>query len=313
MKNIVFMTDNNCVMPTYIAILSLYNSKLKSTQLKVYITTYNVTKENCELLKTLSRDDFEVILVDISHLELDDLSNENIKRYAPIILFRLQLDSIFPNLSKILLLDVDIIVKKDISTLFEVDLNGKYIAGVRDLYVTFEYMKNKNILYEHYVNSGVLLLNLDLIRKDNFFKKVSEYYLNNGKNFKYPEQDAINYLIGEKIKLLPPIYNYLVSYKRFSKKYIANFYKLYSETLLDENNIAIIHYAGYKPWVYKTFPLEEHWDKIYQISGFANQPLDKINKYNILVNLYINIRSIWHKVLYWKIFKKLISESTYTD
>ena len=75
-----------------------------------------------------------------------------------MVLMRAVYSKLFPDLDKILSLDLDTIVNEDISNLWDIDMSNYYVAGVRD---TPEF--NKNGLY---INGGVLMYNLDKIRKD---------------------------------------------------------------------------------------------------------------------------------------------------
>ena len=87
--------------------------------------------------------------------------------------YRLKLASLLPDVSKIIYLDCDIIVNSDISELFDVNMDECLVAGVRDI--------NRRMLKINpkYVNAGVLLLNLDMWRKENFEQKLLDYTKNN--------------------------------------------------------------------------------------------------------------------------------------
>jgi len=81
-----------------------------------------------------------------------------------MVLIRSVYSKIFPELDKILSLDIDTIVTENIDELWDIDISNYYIAGVRD---TPEF--NKNGLY---VNGGVLLCNLKKIREDKMDEKM---------------------------------------------------------------------------------------------------------------------------------------------
>jgi lipopolysaccharide biosynthesis glycosyltransferase len=74
-----------------------------------------------------------------------------------MVLMRSVYSKLFPDLDKILSLDLDTIVTEDISELWELDMSNYFVAGVRD---TPEF--NKNGLY---VNGGVLFYNLNKIKE----------------------------------------------------------------------------------------------------------------------------------------------------
>ena len=104
-------------------------------------------------------------ITDIFNREMKDSKNLN-NFYTPYCLLRLFSDLIdLP--SKILYLDTDTMINKDISSLFNIDITNYEFAGVVDRLGRFFIDKN-------YINSGVLLLNLEMIRKTDLFKNVRE-------------------------------------------------------------------------------------------------------------------------------------------
>ena len=150
-----------------------------------------------------------------------------------MVLIRSMYTKIFPHLDKILALDNDTIVNKDISGLWDIDLGDNYIAGVRDTEKL-----NKHGLY---VNVGSLMYNLKKIRED---KKDEEgLQILNYIRLEMPEQDLFNSIFRGKILELPSKYN---SCPRF-----MNF---------DPIDRAIYHYAGDRKYV--NYPLVRYYDNV---------------------------------------------------
>ncbi|MCH3910120.1 MAG: glycosyltransferase family 8 protein [Bacilli bacterium] len=142
-----------------------------------------------------SNADSKVYLIDLSKEFLRDFKDSpNIKSsYTPYSLLRLYLDQIDEVPDKMLYLDSDIIVMKDISLLYSHELGDKMIGAVIDRYGRF-------FIGPRYVNAGVMLLNLKEIKKDGLFKKCRDYLKHKKKAF--PDQDAINkYCHGKKLYL----------------------------------------------------------------------------------------------------------------
>ena len=119
--------------------------------------------------------------------------------YTYMALMRAALSKVFPRLDRILSLDVDTIVDRDISELWTVPLRDQYyFAGV------MEPMKSR--YGQTYTNIGVVVFNLRKMRKD---KKTDEVIdLLNTDEMPYPEQDALNYLCQGGIFPLDGMYNY---------------------------------------------------------------------------------------------------------
>ena len=146
-----------------------------------------------------------------------------------MVLLRAALPKIFPSLDKILSIDYDVIIKENISDLWDISLDGYYIAGVKE--------KHKSNDNRTYINTGVLLFNLKAWREDGIDNKIIND-LNTYYRF-YPEQDCFNELLQEKILELPADYN------------VNNYsYPTY-------NHIKCLHYAAIKNW--EKFPLVEKY------------------------------------------------------
>ena len=56
--------------------------------------------------------------------------------------------------------------------------------------------------FNPYINAGVLLINLKLWRKDNLSFKLTDAIEKNKENFLLGDQDAINFVCKNKIKIM---------------------------------------------------------------------------------------------------------------
>jgi lipopolysaccharide biosynthesis glycosyltransferase len=94
---------------------------------------------------------------------------------------------------KLLYLDADTIVMKDLSALFSLELGSNYCAAVLDRY-------GHIWINPHYCNTGVVLLNMPLIKKDGVFASCRSLLLK--KRYSFPDQAVINIVTkGKKIYL----------------------------------------------------------------------------------------------------------------
>lgn len=175
--NICFVTDNNYVQHTLVALVSMYVNKFPSTKIKVFVICDNVGSEKRKMLMSFKRPDFDVVLVDYDNTTYAKKEYELGKYISSATYIRLKLPTIFKNLSRILYLDGDIIVQDDLSQLYWMDMDGKTIAGVPDCGVLIDSVNWKYVDYvretlpnyeEEYVNAGVILMNLDRMRETDF-------------------------------------------------------------------------------------------------------------------------------------------------
>lgn len=145
---------------------------------------------------------------------------------------------------KILYLDTDAIVRKDISHLWDIDISNYYVAGVKDYGVMDgDYLQSLN-LSGKYINSGVVLFNLKKIREDNIIQKW--FYVINNRKLVYPDQDALNIVCTDNELYLHSMYNFINNV---------------TVPVLNHNLVRIYHYAGPKTdWLADRFYGEEWYD-----------------------------------------------------
>lgn len=158
---------------------------------------------------------------------------------------------------KAIYLDSDLVVELDIAELYEIDIDDYYVAGVIDIGMVKHpnyalwHSENYNMKnYSDYINSGVLLMNLALMRKDN----IVELFLKElGEKNAWIDQDIINRICTGKIRLVDWKFNYQTGYS--DEDYEWN-YK-YSER---SGGREIIHYAGSeKPWGNRFVRMADVW------------------------------------------------------
>ena len=148
-------------------------------------------------------------------------------------IYRLFIPDLIP-VKKCIYLDSDLIVLDDLQKLYDLDV--KYIAGVID--PLYKKQAAKNDLKHAYINSGVLLLNLENLRKIDYWERITKAQ-ENAKNLSLVDQDTLNIAFGDLIEHLSERWNV--------------YSKVYSETTLKmfraRFNPAIIHWCGsYKPF-----------------------------------------------------------------
>jgi lipopolysaccharide biosynthesis glycosyltransferase len=153
---------------------------------------------------------------------------------------------------------VDLIVKRDLSEMFRINVDDNYIAGVRaaGYYQTQEQMDKKKVqlgidAIDSYVNAGVLIMNLAKMRKDGLEEQFEKAVEN-----KWPsqDQDVLNAVCYGKIRIIHPKYNAMTKYELDDDDAYTNIPYLknvYSKKEWDfaRKNPVIIHYCDkLKPW-----------------------------------------------------------------
>ena len=257
---IVFATDDNYVFATCVAIYSIIQNNADDDFHFILLTKNVFSAENNSLISKLQ----DLCMVTIIYVDKEMVSNvkRTIDYISEATFYRLLIPDLLSGYSKCIYLDSDIVVVNEISELFKVDISDSYICGVSDI----QFKQNLDGFKNHcnrialpypskYVNAGVLLMNLDLIRKDNISKC---FYENMVKSFPMQDQDIINLCCKKKIKCLDVRYNYFSVYGFFNKnKEMVSSLSLQPADLSD---ISIIHYAATeKPWLNSKSVFSKFW------------------------------------------------------
>lgn len=141
----------------------------------------------------------KVIKIDVTDLyerEFGHGKNEN-AYCTPYTLLRLMADLIPDIPDKILYLDIDMMIAKDISELYNTDIENYEYAAVKEKY-------GSKIIRPDYINAGMLLLNMKKIKETRLLEKARN--LIKKKKLPFADQDAIFWSTSKKL-LLPRKYN----------------------------------------------------------------------------------------------------------
>lgn len=280
---VVYITDDNYAMPTAVSVTSLYYSKNDRYEYRVYIICTGVSDENLDRLKALSKSDFEVTLI-LEDNRFDGIRAAGVEHVSGAALFKFELPNIFSQYEKILYLDGDTLVCKDLAELFETDIEDRYAAVVKD-YKTTTYkipqLVKLNIAHKHkfYWNSGMMLLNLKNMRRDNLSQKLYDYRMN-GVNI-FMDQDAFNVVFEENVRYVSFYYNTLtVIPEQFDRQTIADYYDLepYDSFKQIIGRSYILHLTGqYKPWEHLMPVVSDIYTFYYTKSPYRDIPLQLLD------------------------------------
>jgi lipopolysaccharide biosynthesis glycosyltransferase len=152
------------------------------------------------------------------------------------------------SIRKILYLDSDLVVIDDLAPVWETDIQDYVLAAAPDPFGAGRREALGMPAGRTYVNSGVLLLNLDRWRADDLPARLAEYARREGANLLFHDQDAINAVLHPWTRILDYRWNLQARMLRRSQ----------TGSLPDRTAIrkaasspAIVHYtSARKPWVF---------------------------------------------------------------
>lgn len=285
--SIAMAADDNYLFPTIVSIISIMENSNKDSAFDFYLLLPGDFQEDSkQKLLSLSKK-YTNCKINIINMKN---SYENCKTSSHITTptyYRLGLPSILPNVDKILYMDVDIIVKKDLSELYNTDIEKYYVAGVDQPHTSKislgkEFLRSVGLVsHDEYINAGILLMNLKKMRENNLENKFMECIEKNKNNKKWRlhDQDIMNEVCFDNIYYLPLKYNALMHY-----------YPMYSDLIIPisqetwdnayEDSV-IVHFSSKnKPWNDLTVPKTELWWEYAKKTVFVKDINEKYLKNN---------------------------------
>lgn len=188
-------------------------------------------------------------IIEFHKIDENDFSvvKNQMSRFTIGTMFRCSLPELLPNLNRIIYLDADLFVNRDIKELWDVDICEYCLAGVVDEGVAvhnYPRILNKypEIKKESYFNSGVLYMNLKKIREFGNLKKLVVDFLVENPEAGLPDQDALNVIFHNKVLYLDGSWNQFVFMHRKDNvekldkaifHYAADLLMLYSHSQID--------------------------------------------------------------------------------
>ena len=276
--NIVFTTDKEYSPYLKVALKSLILNKNKDSIYNIYILCIDLNKKIKQELKQFEQDKVKINTVVLKKGMLSDKikTKVNIHYVSKADLFKIFIPEMFQNFDKILYLDSDILVLGDLSSLYNTDIQDKYIAAVK----RYDFSpKLKKDLF----NCGVMLYNNKKWQEDNISQKIVNTINENKKNTTIT-QYPFNKVIKKKgVKLISPLYNNIVLPEAdFSLSLYKKNYSPFCDTIKDYNDLKnktiIVHFAGIqKPWYNPDIEFAPLW---WQYAHLIN-PYWKVEKRNI--------------------------------
>ena len=276
---IVLISSNEYIEYCAVVMSSVLYNLESEYQIHFYVLSTDLStknKQKLNLLKKIKNFNITYPHVDTSLLEIfKDIRIPS--HVSPLTYLRILIPTLLPNLPKVIFLDCDIIVRKSISELYEYNLGNKYYGIVEDVAneINSIYLWGKKD--KNYYNCGILLINSEQLRKDNYFEKVKEHILLNKDKYKICDQDIINDTFKNDILRLPIKWNFFHEYHCLKNDFTPINQNEYDKALKDP---AIVHFVGQnKPWKPGTnHAYKKEFLFYYKMTPFYSYAKDIINK-----------------------------------
>lgn len=226
--------------------------------------------------------------------------------------YRFDIPYILKNYDKCIFFDADIIINDSLVDLYNINIKDFMFAAVRNTMITLlynsddnlkKYYKEYNITMNRYIQSGVLLMNLDKCRKNDFKNQCVQAYRKN--KFLFLDQDTLTFLFNSYILFIDNKWNYETyqtcfdGYRDYMDQDIEQIRK---NALID---VKIIHYASQnKPWLYPNEELAEKWWSYAKKTPYYETCIKRMIEHtcNDLIASYCHKRHINFKLKYYQYY-----------
>jgi lipopolysaccharide biosynthesis glycosyltransferase len=250
---VVFACDNNYVYGLAVAIQSLMDNSSDKYNYDLWILDGGIMDENRKHLLEIKRGkkNFSIRFFDMNsyiknymkYFSLPGVSNYSL---SIATYYRLFIPKIFCRYKKVIYLDCDLVVLRDIAELYHIDMKENKIGAVIDCPQLFNTRKIvENIIVtmkgKKYFNAGVLLFNIEKIDCQNFLDENLKFLLLFHDKIFLGDQDILNALHMDDVLFLDPKWNMFDSY--------VDIYVTTINKLAASEAVYIIHYVrSLKPW-----------------------------------------------------------------
>ena len=287
---IAYGLNNQYTYPTIVSMTSILENSYSHTYYIFYLLVDKATfkEENKKKLMNLE-DKYERCEVYILEISRESIKNANTKRYPLAAYYRLLLSDLIPDLNRIIYLDGDTIIYTDLSEMYNLEMRNNVMLGFVDN--SYQKAEEFGIRTYKYIVSGVLLINLKTIRRENISSKFFEFIDKYQNKLTQEDQTVINIVLHGRIDFLPPkygIWNFnnkdaVIYHNNYENKNLG--IKAYDEKeILNAWNLpSILHFVRAKPWKPRT-------------KFTHNQFHDDWWEYAKLTDVYRNIISYYGKI-----------------
>lgn len=253
-KNVIpifFAIDDGYIPFLAVSLQSLIENSKKENFYLIKILYTNISEENQRKIQKFEQENVSIEFVDLNYY-IEKIKDKLYTRdyYSKTTYFRLFIPNLYPQYTKALYLDSDVVVLEDVADLYNTNMENDLVAAAPDDVIqtikVFQEYAEKVVgvaNYRNYFNAGVLLMNLDELRKFNFQEKFI-YSLDKIKFSVAQDQDYLNRLCKGRVKIVDPNWNRMPIAREKE----------------NQGDIKLIHYnLAYKPWHFEDILYKDYF------------------------------------------------------
>ncbi len=231
----VFCFDESFVGHAAVAITSLCAHS--DSALKIYCLFFNIPEERLSIILNITRR---------FHVEVEFINvGEQFSgwktgfHFSTASYYRLLIENLVPE-NRAIYLDCDLLITCDLKDLFNIQLGNNFLAGCEDE----KGRKTSKITLaddDVYINTGVLVMDLDRMRTEDFFNRARDVYESHTSQIVWADQCVINLAAAGRKSLLERHWN-VMAHEQSDGNTLEALYEPFVGN-------GILHFSGpVKPW-----------------------------------------------------------------
>lgn len=268
---IFFAVDDGYIPFLAVSIQSLADHASDENQYIIKVLYTNISEENQKKISKYERENISIEFVDLNYY-IEKIKDKLYTRdyYSKTTYFRLFIPNLYPQYNKVLYLDSDITILSDVADLYNIDIGDNLIAAAPDDVIqTIEVFQDyaEKVVgvadYRNYFNAGIIVMNLDELRKFDFQEKFL-YLLSTVKFSVAQDQDYLNRLCKGRVKLFSNTWNRMPI----------------GGDVVDRDDLHLIHYnLAFKPWHFENILYKEYFWECAKKTEYFDQILKIQSEY----------------------------------
>lgn len=302
--HIAFAVDGGYLRQVAVTVASIVANAARPDALRFYVVHAQDSEAIEEEIARWRQPNIVALRVDNPFSDLRKVGHVSVAS-----LLRTLLPNILPHLSRLIYLDADLVVVRDVADLWNVDLGDATMAGVVDIGIYQKLVRSErrgrhefrdhllalgmDLRRHQYINTGLLLMNLDKLRALDFATKAMEAHENRDDGWMYVDQSIINALMIGRMHFLDTRWN-VHSWTHSRDQYRWRHFvplALRGDLAMQRAEQWVIHYTGAeKPWNSRGVWNAEAWWRYARLSGL-DWPAAAPAAANSLAEAWLDLRA----------------------
>lgn len=244
--NIVLSADESYARYGAVVMASVIANAVDPGRLRFFMLTPSMSEKTKSSLRSSVRGTG----ADLDIIDIDTQALKGLKagRFGTAALLRLLMHCYLPDdCKRVIYLDCDVLVRSDLSDLWTLQLKGYPAAAAMDL--CNPNTSRGRTSPEDYFNSGVMVIDLAEWRRQRVGERALSCLEQEGDDFRYPDQDALNQVLEGNWYRLSPDWNFQpTAYAAVEKRYahLVPYLPAIEDAI---SHPRIVHFIGaVKPW-----------------------------------------------------------------